>query len=114
MIYNTTVRVWQADENVEGIFEPLAATWIFRFDAPAFAEPLSDGAISTLYGDMRVEGMRFYIDAVHAGIGYRWLVKDKGTGLFYLVEPASPRVYPTGLRHIEANARRLNLGPIGL
>ena len=114
MYFTTTVRAWQAEENVEGVFEPLAATWAFRFEAPAFAEPLSDGAISTLYGDMRVEGMRFWLDAGHAEIGYRWLVKDLSTGFFYLVEPAAPRVYRDGLRHIEANARRLAIGPAGL
>lgn len=114
MRFTTTVRVWQAEEDVEGVFEPLAATWAFRFEAPAFAEPLNDGAISTLYGDMRVEGMRFWLAVGEPRIGYRWLVKDLGTGGFYLVEPGAPRVYDFGLRHVEVNARRLSMGPLGL
>jgi len=114
MHFTTTVRAWQAVGNVEGVFAPLEATWQLRFEAPAFAEPLGDGAISTLYGDMRVEGMRFYLDGSHPECGYRWLLKDLGTGLFYLVEPASPRYYGAGLRHMEVNARRLAAGPAGL
>jgi hypothetical protein len=91
MHFTTTVRTWQAEGGVEGVFDPLYATWQQRFEAPAGAEPLNDAAINTLFGDMRVEGMRFFLDATHPEIGYRWLIKDLDTGEFYLVEPASPR-----------------------
>ena len=114
MRYTTTVRAWQAEGNVEGVFNPLEATWTFRFEAPAVAEPLNDGAINTLFDDMRAEGMRFFLDAAHSACGYRWLIKDLGTGQFYLVEPASPRFYGTGPAHVEVNARRLGAGPLGL
>lgn len=114
MHFTTTIRAWECAHDVEGMFNPLAEDWIHRFDAPAVAEPLGDGAISTLFDDMRVEGMRFYLDGSRPPCGYRWLIKDLGTGLFYLVEPASPRHYGAGLAHVEINARRLSRGPTGL
>jgi hypothetical protein len=114
MRFSTRIRAWQATGNVEGVFDPLDANWNLRFEAQAFAEPLGDQAVRTLYDDMRVEGMRFWLDARHPEIGFRWLVKDLGTGFFYLVEPASPRYYASGIPHVEANARRLMEGPEGL
>jgi hypothetical protein len=114
MRYSTTLRVWQASGNVEGVFDPLAATWNFRFETPAFAEPLDDSDVRTLFDDMRMEGMRFFIGPGSPAPGYRWLLKDLTTDLFYLVEPASPRCYTTGVPHVEANALRLAEGPAGL
>lgn len=114
MRFTTTVKVWQASGDVEGAFDPLAATWGERFTARAVAERLSDSAVSLLFSDMRVEGARFWLDAAHPEIGYRWLIRDEGTGFYYLIEPASPRVYDAGIRHIEVNARRLVEGPAGL
>ncbi|HEY3269434.1 MAG TPA: hypothetical protein VGM37_21175 [Armatimonadota bacterium] len=114
MRYSTQVRVWQAQGGVEGGFDPLSATWDYRFQARAYAEPLGDSAVRTLFDDMRVEAMRFWLDASHPELGYRWLIKDLGTQRFYLVEPASPRFYGYGIRHMEVNARRLLEGPLGL
>lgn len=114
MRFTTTVKVWQAEGGVEGAFDPLAATWDERFTARAVAEPLGDSAVLLLFNDMRVEGARFWLDAAHADLGYRWLIQDQATDFFYLVEPASPRVYGSGIRHVEANARRLTEGPAGL
>jgi hypothetical protein len=111
MRFTTTIKAWQAEGGVEGVFDPLAATWDERFTAPAFAEPLGDSTVRTLFDDMRVEGMRFWLDSGHPEIGFRWLIQDQGTSLFYLVEPSAPRVYGAGIRHIEVNARRLSEGP---
>ncbi len=85
-----------------------------RFDTDAFAEPLGDAAVRTLFDDMRAEGIRFWLDAGHPELGFRWLIKDLGSGSFYLVEPASPRYFATGIPHMEVNARRLMAGPYGL
>lgn len=114
MRFTTTVKAWQAVGAVEGAFDPLAATWEERFTARAAAEPLPDSAVQTLFSDMRVEGARFWLDAAHAELGFRWLLQEQASGDFYLVEPASPRVYGGGIRHIEANARRLTEGPVGV
>lgn len=114
MHFTTTVRVWQAVGGVEGVFDPLLATWVFKFDARAFVEPLGDGAVKTLFADMRAEGARIWLDGAHPEMGYRWLIKDTGEDVFYLVEPAAPRHYATGIRHLEINARRLLMGPPGL
>jgi hypothetical protein len=114
MRFTTTITAWQADGAVEGVFDPLAATWEERFQAPAMAEPLGDSAVRTLFDDMRVEGMRFWLDDGHPEIGFRWLIRDESAGLYYLVEPSAPRVYGVGIRHIEINARRLAEGPAGL
>ena len=114
MRYSTTLKAWQATGSVEGVFNPLAATWDYRFEAPAFAEPLDDGDVRTLFDDMRMEGMRFYIGPGSPTLGYRWLLKDLTTAQFYLVEPASPRYYTQGVPHVEVNALRLAEGPTGL
>lgn len=114
MRHTTTVRCWQAQGGVEGVFDPMMATWNYRFDLTAFVEPLGDGEISTLFGDMRAEGARFFLGIDQPLLGYRWLLKDLETGRFYLIEPASPRYYVDILPHMEANARRLPVGPAGL
>jgi hypothetical protein len=114
MRFTTTVKVWQATGGVEGVFDPLLATWNLRFEARAFVEPLGDGTVKTLFADMRAEGARIWLDGAHPEMGFRWLIKDAGDGTFYLVEPASPRHYATGIRHLEINARRLLMGPLGL
>ncbi|HOC32349.1 MAG TPA: hypothetical protein PKK84_08920 [Armatimonadota bacterium] len=110
MKFRTTIRVWQALGGVEGEFNPLAAEWDFRFETPAFCEPLPDSSVSTLFGNMRADGARFFLDESHPEIGYRWLIKDQNTNRFYLVEPAAPRYYDTGIPHIEVNARRMPEG----
>ena len=114
MHFTTTIRTWQASGPVEGDFNPLSASWIRRFDAPAFAEPLQNSDISTLFGDMHAEGVRFWLSTAHPELGYRWLIKDLGNGRLYLVEPATPRFYDSGIRHVEVNARRLPEEPMGL
>jgi|GEM_PF-6625282 len=114
MKFRTTIRVWQALGGVEGEFNPLAAEWDFRFETPAFCEPLPDSSVSTLFGNMRADGARFFLDESHPEIGYRWLIKDQNTNRFYLVEPAAPRYYDTGIPHIEVNARRMPEGPEGV
>lgn len=114
MHFTTAVRAWQADGGVEGVFDPLLATWNLRFETRAHVEPLGDNAVKTLFADMRAEGARIWIDGAHPEVGFHWLFKDLGEGVFYLVEPASPRHYGAGIRHLEINARRLEIGPPGL
>lgn len=114
MHFTTSIEAWQAEGGVEGVFDPLLATWQLRFRSRAHVEPLGDGSVKTLFDDMRAEGARIWLDGTHGEVGFRWLLKDVGEGVFYLVEPASPRRYGAGIRHLEINARRLLMGPPGM